>query len=123
MPTYRTPRVRPCPLTGRRASDHAHLPDAARPVLNADPRADRSCRLRHRVLPRPLTAAAHDEQVAVAELEAQRRSATARRAQQQRTRCADRHARPHGVLSARATDAVAVPGDAVATVAVEAQPC
>jgi transposase len=49
------------------------------------------------------------------------RRAAAARPQRQRARRADRNDRDHGVLSGAATDRVAVPGDAVAAVAVVAQ--
>jgi transposase len=77
-------------------------------------------RFRHRMLPRALAGAAHDEQVAVCHFVADRRAAAAR-PQRQRARRADRNDRDHGVLSGAATDRVAVPGDAVAAVAVVAQ--
>ena len=48
--------------------------------------------------------------------------AAAARAEHQRPRRADRQDRDHGVLVLRPADAVAVPGDRVAAVAVEAQP-
>jgi hypothetical protein len=43
----------------------AWSPHAGRSELDADPGPDRPVRFRHRVLPRALAAAAHDEQVAV----------------------------------------------------------
>ncbi|MGH3276055.1 MAG: hypothetical protein ACRDNZ_17235 [Streptosporangiaceae bacterium] len=44
------------------------LADAARAELDADPRANRAGRLGHGVLPGALAAAAHDEQIAVADV-------------------------------------------------------
>jgi hypothetical protein len=75
--------------------------------------SDRPVRFRHRMLPRALAAAAHDEQVAVPHFVADPRVAAAR-PQRQRARRADRNDRDHGVLNGAATDRVAVPGDAVA---------
>ncbi len=75
--------------------------------------------LGHRVLPRALARAAHDEQVAVPEPE-RPAGATAARPQQQRAGGAERHDRDEGVLAGAAPDRVAVPGHGVAAVAVEA---
>ena len=71
------------------------------------------------VLPGALAGAAHHDQVAVAHLDRDRLAAAAR-AQGQPARVADRDDRDHGVLGPAAADGVAVPGDAVAAVAVVA---
>src|SRR5262252_1502719 len=97
------------------------LTDTVRPELDADPRPGRPGRLRDGVLPGALTAAAHHQQVSMADVVAQRRSAAARRTQQQRARCAERHDGDHGVLAAASANLVAVPGDAVSPVSVQAQ--
>src|SRR6478609_1982007 len=89
--------------------------------LHADPRADRPGGLRHGVLPGPLTTAAHDDQVARPELLADGHPATSR-PEQQRPGGAQGDDRHHGVLTLAPTDGVAVPGDRVAAVSVEAQP-
>ena len=110
-------------ITGPRTRSHVRAPVSAHPAraeLHADPRSDRLGRLRHGVLPGALAAAAHDQQVAVTDLEPQRR-ATAPRAQQQRPRRAQRHDGDHGVLGPAAPDRVAVPGHAVPSVPVQAQ--
>src|SRR5207244_5267759 len=75
--------------------------------------------LRHRVLPGALTAAAGDEQVASPEVERPARSPRARTKQEAagRTDRHDGHERFFDVVG----DAVAVPGDAVAPVAVEVE--
>ena len=105
---------------GCRFSGSAH---AVRPELHADPRPDRLGRLRHGVLPGALAAAAHDQQVAVPQLEPQRRPARLHpRAQQQRPRRAQRQDGHHGVLGPAAPDRVAVPGHAVPPVPVQAKP-
>src|SRR3954447_2255804 len=97
--------------------------DPGRTELHADPRPDRPGRLRYAVLPRPLAGAAHDDEVAVAEREAQARSAASGGAQQQRPRGAEGDDRDHRVGRAAATDPVAVPGHAVPPVPVQAHAC
>ena len=105
----------------RSLADPSRLAHAARPELDADPRPDRPGGLRDRVLPGALAGAAHHDQVAVAELVPDGRAAAAG-PQQERPGRAERDDRDHGVLGLAAADGVAVPGDAVAAVAVEAQP-
>src|SRR5205823_3225851 len=94
--------------------------DAPWAELDADARAGRPGGLGYRVLPGALAAAAHDEQVAVTHLVPDGRAAAAR-TQRQRPRGADGKDRDHGVLGRAAPDGVAVPGDAVPAVAVQAQ--
>src|SRR6476620_1480751 len=106
-------------MPGARPARSAH---AAGPELDADARPDRPGGLGDRVLPGALARAAHDDEVAVAEHVPHGLPAATARAQQQGPRRADRDDRDHGVLGAAAADRVAVPGDAVAAVAVEAQP-
>src|SRR6516165_10544231 len=96
--------------------------DPARPELHADPRPDVLGRLRHRVLPGALAAAAHDQQVAVPDLIPPRRTA-APRPQAERPRRAQRQDGHHGVLARAPPVPVAVPGHAVPAVPVQAQPC
>ena len=72
------------------------------------------------MLPRALAAAAHHEQVAVAKVAAEPRAAAAL-AEQQGARRAQGDDRDHGVLRPPAPDRVAMPGNAVAAVAVQAQ--
>src|SRR6185437_14526464 len=90
--------------------------------LDADPRPHRPRGLGYGVLPGALAGTAHDHEVAVAELVPQGLPATPARTQQQRAWGAEGEDRDHRVLGAAAPDGVAVPGDAVAAVAVEAQP-
>src|SRR6478752_8842480 len=71
------------------------------------------------VLPRALARAAHDQQVAVAHLDRDRRP-TDPRSQREPARVAEGDDRDHRVLGLAAADGVAVPGDAVATIAVVA---
>ena len=71
------------------------------------------------VLPGALAGASHHQQVAVAHRERDR-GAAASGAEQQSPRVAERDDRDHGVLGLPAPDGVAVPRDAVATVAVVA---
>ncbi len=94
--------------------------DPARPELHADPRAGGPRRLRHRVLPGALAAATHHQQVTVADVVAQCRAAAPGPKQQGpwRAQGQDGH---HGVLFVAPADPVAVPGDAVPAVPVEAQ--
>ena len=98
----------------------APLSNAARSVLHRDSRPDRPCRLGHRVFPRALARAAHHQQVSVAEGEADTPATDAAGAAA--GGLAQRDDRDHRVLGPAAADGVAVPGDAVATVAVEAEP-
>src|SRR4051794_1711969 len=100
-----------------------HAPDpgsghTAWSELNAHPRPHRLRRLGDAVLPGALARTAHHDEVAVAEREAQRLPATDR-SEHQRTRRPEAHDRHHRVAGAAATDAVAVPGHAVPTVAVQ----
>ena len=95
-------------------------PHVARAELHADPWPGRPGRLRHRVFPGALAAAAHHQQVAVADLVPQRRAATPGPEQQgpRRTQGQDGH---HGVLLRTPADPVTVPGDTVPAVPVQAQ--
>src|SRR5690348_3964229 len=77
----------------------AVLAHSAGTELNADPRPDRLGGLRHGVLPGALAAAAHDQQVAVPDLEPQRPLPSLARPQQQRPRRAQRQDGHHGVLA------------------------
>src|SRR3954451_11257406 len=100
--------------------------DSTGAELDADARADAAGSLGDGVFPRALAGAAHDDEVAVAQGIADgrgdRSAGRARaRAQGEDTRLADREDGDHRVFGVAAADAVAVPGDAVATVAVEAQ--
>ncbi len=114
-------RPRPGPARGLRLPvGPGQLAHPARTELHADPWTDRPGGLGHGVVPGALARAAHDEQVARTEREAQRRSASAR-PQQQVPGSAERHNGHQGVPVAAAADPVAVPGDAVAAVAVVAQ--
>src|SRR5262245_12694127 len=97
------------------------LPHAVRAVLDADARAGRARRLRDRVVPRALAASAHDDQVTVSQLVPQRLAAAEPRTQMQRAGRAHRQDRDHGVFRQAPTDAIAVPRDAVAPIAVVAQ--
>jgi len=104
------------------------LPDAARAELDADPRPRGTRRLGHGVLPGPLAAAAHDEQVTMPEVVSQRAviapavTGAGARAEQQRARRPQGQDGDHRVLGAAAPDGVAVPGDAVPAVPVQTQP-
>src|ERR1022692_910810 len=104
-------------VSGLRAAGSA---DSARPELDADTRSGRAGGLGYGVLPGALATAAHHQEIAMAEVMAQRRAAAAR-AEQQRARRADRDDRDHGVRGLAASDGVAVPGDAVLAVPVQAQ--
>jgi hypothetical protein len=86
------------------------------PEHHADARAGRSA-LGDRVLPGALAGSAQDQQVAVAGRQAHR-PAAAGGAQEEAPGAAQRHQRDDG-LPPGPTDPVAVPGDAVAAVAVE----
>ena len=101
------------------------LAHAGGPELDAYSRPDRSCGFGNGVLPSSLAAAAHDEQVTMTQFEAQRLRTLADRlstwTQLQRARLSDREDRHHCVLGAAPADRVAVPGNAVAPVAVVAQ--
>src|SRR6476646_4161820 len=94
----------------------------AGPELDADPRPHGLRRLRDAVLPRALAGAAHDDQVAVPERKPDAGSA-ADGAEQQRPRGTEGHDRDHRVGRPSAADPVAVPGHAVASVAVETHSC
>src|SRR5690606_4229194 len=100
------------------APPSAHAP---RTELDADARPHRLGRLEHRVLPGPLARAAHDDQVAVSQREAELLS-SAVRPQRQLARSAHGQDRDHGVGQPSSADAVTVPRDAVPAVAVVAQP-
>ena len=89
--------------------------------LDADPRAEAARDLGDAVQPGSLAASAHHEQVPVADLEPQSRAARLR-PHRERPRGAERDDRHHRVARALAGDAVSVPGDAVVTVAVQAEP-
>ncbi len=93
-----------------------------RAELDADPGPHRPRRLRDRVLPGALAASAHDDQVAVAERSAYGGGARPAGAQRQMTGGAEREDRDHGVLGGAPAAGVAVPGDPVAAVPVEAEP-
>src|SRR3954447_2582772 len=120
-PSGRLFRRRSVPGHGPRAAG-SRSGDSGRPVLHADPRTHGLRRLGDAVFPRALARAAHHDQVAVPQGETQALSATDG-AEQERTRGAERHDGDHGVRRPPASDAVAVPGDAVATVAVQAHTC
>src|SRR5690606_5648846 len=107
---------------GQRRRDQAESPDAPGPELDADAGPRRAGGLGDRVFPGALATAAHDDEVAVAEVVAERAAAAAAGPQQQGAGEADRQDGHHGVLRAAAADGVAVPGHAVAAVAVVAQP-
>src|ERR1700722_11196676 len=95
---------------------------AARAELDADPRAGRAGRLGHGVLPGALAAAAHDDEVTVPEVVPEGASTlVGPGSQQERPRLAERDYSDHRVLPRAAPDGVAVPGDAVPFVPVEAQ--
>src|ERR1017187_5182107 len=96
------------------------LADSGRPELDADPWSGRTGGLRDGVLPGALAGATHNQQVAVADHESQRGPAAMARAQQQRTGIAQRHD-SHDGLAGLAAGGLAVPGDAVPAVAVQAQ--
>src|SRR4029450_5796491 len=89
--------------------------------MYADPGADVAGGLGDRVLPGALARAAHHDQVAVAERVPHDRAVAAPGPQPQGPWGADRHDGAHGVLRRAAADRVAVPGNAVAPVAVVAQ--
>jgi hypothetical protein len=86
-----------------------------RPELDAHPRP-RERGLRDGVLPRPLAAPAHRQEVAPAQLEGARR-ASGGGAQQESPGLAERQDRDHGVVG-EAAQPVTVPRDAVAAVPV-----
>ncbi len=114
-PPQRTPRPAPGPPPRPGSAD------PARAELHADPRPGGPGRLGHGVLPGALAAAAHHQQVPVADLVPQRRAATPG-AKHQGPRRAQGQDGDHGVLRGAAADPVTVPGDAVPAVPVEAQP-
>lgn len=95
---------------------------AAGAELDADAGPDGACRLGDGVLHGALAGAAHHDEVAVAEGEAQQGGAAVAGAQDEVAGVADGEDRDEGVLGGGAAVAVAVPGDAVAAVAVEAEP-
>src|ERR1700733_4079078 len=102
----------------------AHAP---RTELDTDPRAGRTGRLGHGVLPGALAAAAHDDEVSVPEVVPAAAgvlagAGAAARPQQQRAVLAERDDGDHRVLRRTTPDGVAVPGHAVPLVPVEAQP-
>src|SRR6202020_1389635 len=116
-------RIRPGAVirADRRARPRSpHSADSARPELDADPRTGRAGGLGYGVLPGALAAAAHHEEIAMAEVVADGRAAAAR-AQQQRAGRAHRDNRDHGVRGPAAPDGVTVPRDAVPAVPVQAQ--
>src|SRR6202034_701561 len=92
--------------------------NVVRPELDADPGAGRTGRLGDPVLPGPLAAAAHHDEIPVPEVVPQRRRSAVTRAQRQRPSLAQGHDRDHGVLARPAPDRVAVQGDAVSPVPV-----
>src|ERR1700722_7123250 len=97
-------------------------PDVVGPKLDADPRSGRTGRLRYPVLPGPLAAAAHHDEIPVPQVVPERRAGAAvPRSQQQRPRLPEGDDRDHRVLARAAPDRVAVQRDAVAPVPVEAQ--
>src|SRR5664279_5993140 len=92
--------------------------DSGRPELDADPGADATAGLGHGVFPRPLAAAAHHDQIPVAERKSQPGPTTAR-AKLQHPGRADGQDRDHGVRVRTSTDPVSVPRHAVGSVAVQ----
>src|SRR5690348_5217287 len=96
--------------------------DTMRPELHADPRAGDPGALGHRVLPGPLAAPAHDEQVTVADVMAEHGPAPVTRPEQQRPWRTERQDRYHGVLGAAPPDRVTMPRDTVPPVPVQTQP-
>src|SRR3954453_4721502 len=94
--------------------------DATGAELDADARAHGLGRLGDAVLPGALAGPAHHHQVPVTQREPEAPRAPARRAEHERPRRAERDDRDHRVRGAAPADPVAVPGDAVATVPVEA---
>src|SRR5664279_2749550 len=94
--------------------------DSGRPELDADPGADATAGLGHGVFPGPLAAAAHHDQIPVAERKSQPGPATAR-AKLQYPGGADGQDRDHGVRVRTSTDPVSVPRHAVGSVAVQTQ--
>src|SRR6266536_225536 len=95
-------------------------PDVAVAELDADAGTDRPGGLGDGVFPGALAAAAHHEQIAVTDLVAEHLAAGAP-AQQQGAGRTERDDRDHGVIRRAAADRVAVPGHAVAPVAIQAQ--
>src|SRR3546814_522704 len=100
--------------------EEVRSPDAAWAELDADAGPDRACGLGDRVFPAALTCPAHHQEISVPGREPDARAAAAR-SQQQGAGSSDRHDRDHRVVGGAAPDRVAVPGDAVAAVAIEAQ--
>src|SRR5664279_3563544 len=96
--------------------------DSGRPELDADPGPDTTAGLGHGMFPGALAAAAHHDQIPVAERKTQPSPTTAR-AKLQHPGGADGQDRDHGVSVRTATDSVSVPGHAVVSVAVQAQSC
>src|SRR4051794_20271023 len=88
--------------------------------LDADARAHGLGRLGDAVLPGALAGPTHHHQVPVTQREPEAPRAPARRAEHERPRGAERDDRDQRVRGAAPADPVAVPGDAVATVPVEA---
>src|SRR5260370_1737393 len=101
------------PLLQVRTFGKPRLADVTRAELHADPRPGGFRRFRHRVLPGALTAAAHDQQIAVADVVTPRYRPAAHGPQQKRARGAQREDRDHGVLRAAPAHRVTVPGHAV----------
>jgi hypothetical protein len=97
------------------------LSDATWPELDADSWADRPCCLRHRMLPGPLARTAHHQQVAMTDLVLDGDAAPAR-PEQEVAGGAQRDDGDDGVGRLPPADGVAVPGDRVAPIAIQAQP-
>jgi hypothetical protein len=121
-----------CPCPGR-VKNHPASPGEGQPdepassthpgrsKLQAHPRPVGPGDFRNGMLPRALTASAHDEEVAPSKLEALGRT-TSLGSQEEGTRRAERNDGDHGVLSPATADSVAMPRHAVAPIPIEAAP-